>query len=108
MGIFTRDRRPQQPAPAAPPAQDGNRSLHLADSIAHSQARLLLIADRIAAGRAEPGDEARLRIQCALTESFRRSLEKAAVPAGLSDDVEEWLRTRTAPSAADARQLRPH
>jgi hypothetical protein len=108
MGIFTRDRRPQQPAPAAPPAHDGNRALHLADSIAHSQARLLLVADRIAAGRAEPGDEARLRIQSELTASFRRSLEKAAVPTGLGDDIEEWLRTRTTPSGADVRQLRPH
>ncbi len=110
MGIFTKyRRRPQhQPTPAAAPARGENHALYLADSIAHSQARLLLIADRMAAGCAEPGDDARLRIQREITASFQRSLEKVALPNAVGDDAEEWLRTVTAPATTDARELRRH
>ncbi|MHA7210030.1 hypothetical protein [Arthrobacter sp. MDT1-65] len=108
--MFTRfRRRPQQPAaPAASTAGAESQLLYLADSIAHSQARLLLTADRVAAGRAEPGDEARLRIQSEITASFRKRLERIELPVSVGDDAEEWLRSTTAPSGPGARQLRPH
>ncbi|WP_146069610.1 hypothetical protein [Arthrobacter sp. B0490] len=110
MGIFTRFRRhPGQPAvPAASTAGTESQVLYLADSIAHSQARLLLTADRVAAGRAEPGDEARLRIQREITASFRKRLERIELPDCVGDDAEEWLRSTTTPPGTGARQLRPH
>ncbi|MHA7241029.1 hypothetical protein [Arthrobacter sp. TMS1-12-1] len=109
MGIFTRfRRRPRQlPTPAARVVSEESRLFRLADGIAESQARLLLIADRVAAGRGEPGDEARLRIQREITAGFRARLEKASLPTGLGDDVEAWLRSTPLPSSADARVHRP-
>ncbi|MBG6225076.1 hypothetical protein IWX63_001641 [Arthrobacter sp. CAN_A2] len=110
MGIFTRFRRRTQqlPAPAAPALSGEAGLLRLADSIAGSQARLLLISDRVAAGRAEAGDEARLRIQREITASFRKRIEKVALPTDIGDDVEVWLRSTPLQAPADGREYRPH
>lgn len=79
----------------SPDSNHAHQVDHLAACIAASQARLLVIADRVAAGLAEPGDEARLRIQREIIASYRKRLEKIDVPATVGDDAEAWLRSLT-------------
>lgn len=88
------------PAPLVERVQQDAELTSLVDSIAGSQVRLLLIADRVAAGRAESGDESRLRIQREITASYQKRLEKIALPTGVGDDAEAWLRSTTAPSSS--------
>ncbi|OUM43317.1 hypothetical protein [Arthrobacter sedimenti] len=107
-GIRRRLQRASAPAPGSVPVTVVSQLDTLADSIAHSQARLLMIADRVAAGRAQPGDESRLRIQREMTASFQKRLEKVALPTGTGDDAEAWLRSITDPSGLDTRQKDSH
>jgi hypothetical protein len=104
-GIRRRRQQPSAPAPGRVPVSELDT---LAASIADSQARLLVIADRVADGRARPGDESRLRIQRQMTASFQKRLEKVALPAGTGDDAEAWLRSVTDPSGLGTRQKDSH
>ena len=110
MRIFTGNRRrrqePSAPAPDRVPA--ASQLDILAASIADSQARLLMIADRVADGHGQPGDESRLRIQREMTASFQKRLEKLALPIGTGDDAEAWLRSVTDPSGLGTRQKDSH
>lgn len=97
MSIFTRNRRRSSSSPASPGVQAAEFD-QLATAIARSQARLLLIAHRVASGRGEPGDEARLRLQREITASYRARLDRISLPTATGDDAEAWLRSISAPA----------
>jgi hypothetical protein len=109
MKIVTRIRRRVLGPPAPTTHQLQSAQLDdLAARIADSHARRIEITDRIAGGRALPGDEARLRIQRDITASYQKRLEKIDLPTGTADDAEAWLRSAGTPRGARARQDRPH
>lgn len=91
MSIFTRIRR--RPDPTSASVMRSRDLDLLIMAIAESQATLLLIAQRVASGAAEPGDEVRLRWQREITASYCARLDKLASPTGTGDDAEAWLRS---------------